>query len=123
MQLLPRPEAFGVMKILIKWTWIAMLLGYAKRYLNFTNSALAYCSDVVYPFFILHQTVIIGIGFYVIAWGLSGPAEYFVIALGTFLICGLLCELLIKKVNFLRIMFGMKWQYGAVFYKKAVTAK
>ncbi len=95
--------------LLVKWSWIALIIGFARKYLNYTNSTLKYCNAIVYPFFILHQTVIIVLGYYVINWGLSGTLEFLVIVVGTFVICGLLYELLIKRINMLRILFGLKW--------------
>jgi hypothetical protein len=95
--------------LIVKWSWIALIIGFARKYLNYTNSTLKYCNAIVYPYFILHQTVIIVLGYYVINWGLSGTLEFLVIAVGTFIICGLLYELLIKRINILRILFGLKW--------------
>jgi len=115
------PEVGAVVKLVVKWSWIAMILGYARRYLNFSNAVLTYCGQVVYPFFILHQTVIIVIGYYVIEWPVSGAVAYLLIVASTFLCCGVLYEGLIRRVNVLRLMFGMKWQQGRLFYKSAVT--
>lgn len=93
--------------LLVKWCWLALVIGYAKTYLSFGNQFLSYCNSMVYPFFILHQTVIIVLGFYVIGWGLSGPMELSVIVFGTFLFCYLITEFVIKKVYVFRLLFGM----------------
>ncbi len=99
---------WDLMEMILKWSWIATLIGFAKRYLNFTNASLKYCSSIVYPFYILHQTVTIMIGYYIIAWGMGGIMEYFTIALGTILISLILIEGLIKQTNLTRILFGLK---------------
>ena len=104
-----RTVVWDYSSLLVKWSWIALIIGFARKHLNYTNSTLKYCNAIVYPFFILHQTVTIVFGFYVIEWGLSGTLEFVVIVAGTFVICGLLYELLIKRVNILRISFGLKW--------------
>jgi len=105
------PElSWAFVESIVKWSWLSLVIGFARHHLNFTNKGLQYCSGIVYPFFILHQTVIIVIGFFVIGWGLSGVSEYWIIALGTFAICALLTEVLIKPVNGLRLMFGLKWK-------------
>lgn len=103
-------EVWGLIALVVKWSWIALIIGFARKYMNFTNETLKYCNGIVYPFFILHQTVIIVFGYYVIDWGLSGPAEYLIVAIGTFVICGLVYEVLIKRVGIFRFLFGMKWQ-------------
>jgi glucan biosynthesis protein C len=103
-------EVWGLIALVVKWSWMALVIGFARKYLNFTNKALNYCNGIVYPFFILHQTIIIVFGYYVIDWGLSGISEFLIIAVGTFVICGLLYEGVIKRINTLRIIFGLKWQ-------------
>ncbi|HRW31161.1 MAG TPA: hypothetical protein P5227_14255, partial [Emcibacteraceae bacterium] len=55
-----------------------------------------------------HQTVLIIIGYYIIDWGMNGIFEYLSIAFGTFIICLLLIEFVIKKSNILRLLFGVK---------------
>jgi len=101
--------AWDLSGLFVKWSWIALIIGFARKYLNYTNNTLKYCNNLVYPFFILHQSVIIVFGFYVIDWGMSGLLEFATIVIGTFIICGLLYELLIKRINILRTLFGLKW--------------
>ena len=113
-------EAWGKIALFVKWSWIALIIGFARRYLNYTNRALKYCNQIVYPFFILHQTVIIIIGFYVIDFGLSGISEFLIIMFGTFALCGLLYEAIIKRVDILRLMFGLKWN-GTIFLAKQTS--
>ncbi len=107
---LNKTVAWDYTSLLVKWSWIALIIGFARKYLNYTNNTLKYCNTIVYPFFILHQTIIIILGYYVIDWGLPGTFEFLVIAAGTFTVCCLLYELLIKRVNLLRVLFGLKWQ-------------
>lgn len=99
---------WDLVEMIIKWSWVATLVGFARYCLNHTNNALKYCNSIVYPFFILHQTVTIIIGYYIIDWGLSGPMEFMLIAIGTYVISLLLIELIIKKSDILRLLFGLK---------------
>jgi len=114
-------EAGAIVKLVVKWSWIAMLLGYARRYLNFSNVALTYCGQALYPVFILHQSVIIVIGYYVIDWPVNAIMAYLLIVASTFLCCGLLYEGLIRRVELLRLMFGLKWQRGWLSRNSAAT--
>jgi glucan biosynthesis protein C len=102
-----RTLVWDLLGLIVKWSWIGVVIGFARKHLNFSNGFLNYCNGIVYPFFILHQSVIIVLGYYVIDWGLSGIMEYLIIAVGTFLICGLLTSLLIQKNSVLRLMFGL----------------
>jgi glucan biosynthesis protein C len=53
------------------WTWLLMLLWLARKFLSFTNKVLAYASPAAFPVFILHQTIIIIIAFYIVQWDTS----------------------------------------------------
>ena len=50
------------------WVWLLLLLWLARKFLRFTNKFLAYASPAAFPVFILHQTIIIIIAFYVVQW-------------------------------------------------------
>jgi glucans biosynthesis protein C len=92
------------------WMWILAALGYGRRYLSFNHPFLRYANEAVYPFYILHQTVIIILGYYLVYqnWGI--PFKFLVVVAGTFLITWGLYALLIKRWNLLRVVFGMKWR-------------
>ena len=89
------------------WCWLIAILGYARKYLNKPNSFISYASKISLPFYILHQTVIIIIGFYVIQWDTTILVKYIVISTAALFITVFLCEL-IKTNNILRFVFGMK---------------
>jgi hypothetical protein len=42
-----------------------------------------------------------------IDWGVSGISEFLIIAVGTFVFCGLITEFVIKRINVLRLVFGL----------------
>lgn len=107
---------WDLMEVFLKWAWIATIIGFAKRYLNFTNSTLRYFGSLVYPLYILHQTVTIVIGYYIIDWGFNALMEFLIISLGTFAICLLLIEGIIKKSNLLRLFFGLKSKKNELTY-------
>ena len=118
-----RSLAWDLLALMVKWSWIALIIGFAKRYLSFTNSFLKYSNGIVYPFFILHQTIIIVFGFYVIDWGLSGVFEFLIIVIGTFVFCGLITEFVIKRVNVLRLVFGLSKITGQKPYSPSNDAR
>ena len=100
--------AWYISGLMVKWSWISLIIGFSKKYLNYTNDGLKYCNKVLYPFFILHQTVIIILGYYVFTWEQSLITQYCFIVVGTFVICGLLYELIIKRIKIMRLLFGLK---------------
>ena len=90
------------------WLFVLAILGYGRRYLRFGNKFLAYTGEASYPYYILHQTVIVIIGFYVVQWQLGVGAKFLVILAAATAVTALLYELLIKRFNILRFLFGMK---------------
>jgi len=93
---------------LFTWLWVMVFLGYGYRYLSFANPLLRWVRQASYPFYILHQTVIVGIGYYVIQTSWTPWTKYFVIVALTMAACLALYELCIRRFAPLRLAFGMK---------------
>ena len=62
------------------------------------------------PFYILHQPVLLVIGYFVVQWSLPIPAKYAIILLVSFCVIMGIYELLVRRWNVLRFLFGMKAQ-------------
>jgi hypothetical protein len=90
------------------WFWLVAILGFGSKYLNFENEVLKYAREAVLPFYILHQTVIVIIGFYIANWETSVMVKYLTLSTLSFTMIMAIYELLIKRVNVLRFLFGMK---------------
>ena len=97
-----------VLKVINCWSWILVLFGYAAKYLNKKSEAISYANQAVYPFYILHQTITVSLGFYIrdLDWSLGTKA--LLLVAGTFVISGVLYEFLIRRLQFLRPLFGLK---------------
>jgi len=89
------------------WTWIMVFLGYGRQYLGFSNRLLQWARDASYPIYILHQTVIIVIAYVVIRQPWAPWSKFWIVALATLAVCGLIYEL-VRRVTLLRVAFGMK---------------
>ncbi len=46
--------------------WIFSVLGFSTVYLKLNSPLLTYANEAVYPFYILHQTVMVVLSYYVI---------------------------------------------------------
>jgi len=90
------------------WTWLMVFLGYGRQYLSFGNRLLTWARDASYPIYILHQTVIILIAYFVIRQPWAAWIKYWVVAATTLAACALIYEFLVRRVGFLRVAFGMK---------------
>ena len=98
---------FGV-AALTSWSWVLHFLGLGARFLNFDSNALAYANEAVLPFYVLHQTAILAVGSYVVTWDAAMGVKYAVITAASFVLIMLLYELAIRRVSWLRRLFGMR---------------
>lgn len=90
------------------WFWLLALLGFGSKYLFFNNGVLKYARVAVLPFYILHQTVIVVIGFYIADWKMSVMVKYLTLSTLSFVVIIAMYDLLIRRLNALRLVFGMK---------------
>ena len=97
-------------------TWFSVLatVAYGYRYLNVNPSwqgkpVLPHLNEAVYPFYILHQTVIVLIGYYVLTRTNLGVYDGFlVVSLSSLAICIAIYVLLIRPFKLTRFLFGLK---------------
>ena len=78
------------------------------KYLNFNNKVLAYSNEAVLPFYILHHTIILVVGFFVIRWNIGILPKYMIIVIASFALIMVLFELLVKPFNVGRFLFVMR---------------
>lgn len=90
------------------WCWCIALIGFGARFLNVKNNVLTYSNEAVLPFYMLHHTVIYIIGYTVIGWNIGVGLKFSIISLVSFLIIMGIYETIIRRLNILRILFGMK---------------
>ncbi|HVZ57740.1 MAG TPA: acyltransferase family protein [Chitinophagaceae bacterium] len=90
------------------WAWVLTAIGYGKRYLNRPSRHLAYLNQAVYPFYILHQTVIVILTYYVVQAPDGIALKYGFTVLATFLLSLGLYHLFIRPYRVMRFLFGMK---------------
>ena len=60
------------------------------------------------PFFLLHQPVIIVIAYYVVQWNAGIFPKLMTVVISSLLVTLALYEFVIRRVGFLRTVFGMK---------------
>ncbi len=100
------PARFG--RVLYAWLVIALLLSLAQRYLNKPSQILAYMTEAIFPWYILHQTLIIMAGYWLTRQGLSVGVEFTFVSLATFGGCLIINDFFIRRWSFIRPLFGLK---------------
>lgn len=102
-----RDPIYALIRGVNSWAWLVTILGYASCYLNFDHPRLKGLNELILPFYILHQTVIVTVAFYVTRWEAGILTKYIVIASTSFIVI-LAFLAVIQRVNILRYLFGMK---------------
>jgi hypothetical protein len=103
------------------WCWLFAILGFGMRYLAFDRPVLRYTNEGVLPFFILHQTVLLGIGYFIMTWEIPDVLKWAIVFTSSFIIIMAFYTLLIRKFELFRFLFGMKTTHPFfdIFRKKS----
>jgi hypothetical protein len=88
--------------------WIFVIIGFGERYLNFNNRFLTYANEAVLPFYILHQFILLLMGYGVVQWPIHALIKYMIIAGLSFIAIMGLYDIIIKRFQVTRFLFGMK---------------
>ncbi len=110
---------------LCSWCFILAILGFGMKHLAFNTPLLKYANEAVLPFYVMHQTVLLAVGYFIVQWPVPDLVKFLIIAPTSFGIIMGLYEYLIRRVDILRILFGMKPQAGlqaAVSRQSALTS-
>jgi glucan biosynthesis protein C len=99
--------AWGI-RALGSWCCIVAILGFGRKHLNFSTAFLTYANEAVLPFYILHQTVIMGVGYFVVQWAIPDLLKWVIVLVNSFVLIMVLYEFLVRRYNVMRFLFGMK---------------
>lgn len=104
----PGTFVFLAISAVIAWMWVFAIVGYGKKYLNRKSPVLPYLNEAVYPFYIMHQTVIVILTYYLIQTADGIGLKYFFTVIVTFVISMGIFHLFIRPFGVMRFLFGMK---------------
>ena len=103
------------------WLWIITILGFAsgsdknsrasaatKAVPSVLNRVGSYTSEAVLPFYVLHQTVIVLLAFYIVDWQISATLKYLIICLISLVVILAIYDVAVRRTRPTRFLFGMK---------------
>jgi glucan biosynthesis protein C len=113
---------YALLSIFSAWSWLFAILGFGMRFLAFDRPFLRYANEGVLPFFILHQTVLLGIGYFIMTWEIPDALKWAIVFTSSFIVIITLYTLLIRKLDLFRFLFGMKTTHPFfnIFRRKSV---
>lgn len=95
------------MRNLYMWLAICAILGWSHTLLNKPFAWLPWARQAVFPWYILHQSAIVLLAYWLVPLKLGPVLEPLLILAGTVATCWLGTSLLISKINWLRPCFGL----------------
>jgi glucan biosynthesis protein C len=80
----------------------------AERRPTLAERVSAYAREAQLPFYVLHQTPIILIGYYVIQWDVNALVKFLVISLASLAITLIVYDIAVRRAAATRFLFGMR---------------
>jgi surface polysaccharide O-acyltransferase-like enzyme len=103
------------------WFWIVAIMGFAsgsgkqgraptkaKREPSLVDRVSAYTSEAVLPIYVLHQTVIVLLAYYVVEWSISATLKYLIICVISLAVILGIYDVAVRRTRPTRFLFGMK---------------
>ncbi len=99
---------WDVSEVFVAWLCGLAAIGYAKQYLNFNNRFRKLANEAIYPFYLLHQPIIVIVAYFMVQWDIAIIWKAAFITLTSLILTVAIYWLLIRQINVLRFIFGMK---------------
>ncbi|HVJ00276.1 MAG TPA: acyltransferase [Sphingomonas sp.] len=89
------------------WPAIAALIGIAETFWNREHAWRATLTEAVFPFYLIHQTVIVVVGYWIVGRGLGAGSEFAILVAATVAGCWGF-YLLGREIGWLRPLIGLR---------------
>jgi len=99
-------ECRNALTVPIAWFAILSLSALAARFLNVDSGAKRYLNRAVYPLYMVHQTIALGVVYLVVPLDWSVAVKFMVTVLGTFALSLALYHLAIRRMGRFGVLVG-----------------
>ena len=104
-----RNMTWDIIEPFVAWSCGMAAIGYAKQYLNKNNKFRMLANEAIYPFYLLHQPIIVVVAYFMVQWEIAIIWKVLFITSTSFALTVSIYWFLIRPFNVLRFIFGMKW--------------
>jgi len=101
-------QAPNYLKAIESNMWIFSIFGFGYKYLNRPGKTLSYLSQAAYPVYILHMIFLYGGAYLILPLEIPGGLKLIIITTFTFIGCFISYEFIIRRIQILRPLFGLK---------------
>ncbi len=88
--------------------WIFGVFGLGYQYFNKPSKLLRYLSQAAYPVYIIHMFVLFTGALFILPLEIAPVFQFLLLTLFTFLCCFLIYEFILRRISFLKPLFGLK---------------
>ena len=99
---------YGASGIVLAWSCGLTAIGYAKKHLNKDSKLRKMANEGIYPFYLLHQPIIIILGYYTAQWEITIFLKFIVLTTLSLMLSIGIYWFLIRPFNIMRFIFGLK---------------
>lgn len=99
---------WDVSSLFLSWFLCLSLVGYAQDWLRIDNKWRTIGNEMIYPFYLLHQPVIVFLGYYIIQFEINDLLKFILVLTSSFIFTIALYFLVIRQNKLLRLIFGVK---------------
>jgi len=103
--------------------WIFGVFGLGYQYLNKPSKLLSYLSQAAYPVYITHMFVLYAGALIILPLNIHPLIKFVSITLFTFIVCFLIYEFILRRINLIRPLFGLKWKFPSHKKEVNITSK
>jgi peptidoglycan/LPS O-acetylase OafA/YrhL len=117
---IPTPQLKLIMRFVFAtdtWCAIVAILGFGAKHLNKGGPVLRYLTLGVFPFYLVHQTLIVVMAHHLAKLGLPQGLEATILVVATFAGCFATYEV-VRRIPGVRILFGLKGQPAEAVAKR-----
>lgn len=101
--------AFDIARLVQGWAAIVALVGIADRFANRDHPKRAMLAEAVFPFYIIHQTIIVVTGWYLLRGGVAALPAFLILLVVTVAGCWLFYAIG-RSIGWLRPLIGLQRQ-------------
>jgi hypothetical protein len=99
---------YQLLRSMTTWSLMVFILYFGMRLLNRQSRVVDYANDAILPFYIFHHPVVVVIAFFTIPWDISLGLKFFFISTAALIVTLLIYDLLIRRWNVMRVLFGLR---------------
>jgi glucans biosynthesis protein C len=109
-------------KVQNSWNWLLFIFYLGDKYLATAKMGLKYLSQASMPFYVLHQPIIVGLGYYLYQLSWNTPIKLLFLTLVSFIIIMVIYHIIIQHFSVLRVSFGIKGNIEKITKESVITA-